>query len=77
MRKTNKTPCQTYVRLELATFHRLAPELAGGLCDAYVLDVEVPFRQKPEALGVLAVLAYGNALVLRINRDNRSHLFAN
>ena len=45
------------------------------LGDADVLNIEVSFCQKPQTLGVLAVLAYGDALVFRVDCDD-CHFFA-
>src|SRR4030067_1795464 len=49
--------------------HRPPPR-KQQLSNADVLYVKVSFRQKPETLGVLAVFAYGNAFIFRVDSDN-------
>jgi len=59
-----------------ATFHHLVSRHGGlNLGDAYVLNVKVPFCQKAQTFGVLAVLTYCDTLVFGVNCDD-CHFFA-
>jgi hypothetical protein len=53
----------------------IQPTVAGpSLGDAYVLNVKVPFCQKAQTFGVLAILAYCDALIFGVDSDY-CHLF--